>query len=73
MSEVILSNIQIWRMKSREGTMTLEDSRAAIAAIRKERVGASEVSAASKTKKAATAAKKAPVNVSSLLDELGSL
>lgn len=73
MSEVILSNIQIWRMKSREGTMTVEDSRAAIAAIRKERVGASEVSAKSGVKKAATAAKKAPVNSDDLLSELGDL
>jgi hypothetical protein len=73
MSEVILSNIQIWRMKSRDGTMTLEDSRAAIAAIRKERVGASEVSAKSGVKKAATAAKKVPVNSDDLLLELGDL
>jgi hypothetical protein len=73
MSEAIMSNIQIWRMKAKEGTMTLEEARDAIAAIRKERVGASEVSAASKTKKAATAAKKAPVDVDSLMDELGNL
>lgn len=73
MSEVIMSNIQIWRMKAKEGTLTLEDSRAAIAAIRKERVGASEVSAGSKEKKAVAAKKKAPVDSNSLLDELGSL
>ena len=73
MSEVIMSSIQIWRMKSKEGTMSLEDSRAAIAAIRKERVAASEVSATSKVKKAATAAKKAPVDSNSLLDDLANM
>jgi len=57
-------------MKSKEGTMTIDDYRAAIAAIRKERVGASEVSATSRGKKAATAAKKVPVDGNSLLDEL---
>lgn len=70
MSDVIVNNIQIWRMKSKEGTMTIDDYRAAIAAIRKERVGASEVSATSRVKKAATAAKKVPVDGNSLLDEL---
>ena len=73
MSDVIVNNIQIWRMKSKEGTMTIDDYRAAIAAIRKERVGASEVSATSRVKKAATAAKKVPVDGNSLLDELGNL
>ncbi len=73
MSEVIVNNIQIWRMKSKEGTMTIDDYRAAIAAIRKERVGASEVSATSRVKKAATAAKKVPVDGNSLLDELEGL
>ena len=73
MSEVIMSNIQIWRMKAKDGTMTLDDARAAIAAIRKERTGASEVSAVSKTRKAATAAKKVPVDSGALLGELDDL
>lgn len=70
MSDVILSNIQIWRAKAADGTLSMEDCRAAIAAIRKERVGAAAVSAASKATKAATAAKKAPVDSDALIDSL---
>jgi len=71
MSEVILSNIQIWRQKSRDGTITLDEMREAIAAIRKERVGAGEVSAVSKERKAVAKAKAAPIDSQALLGELG--
>jgi hypothetical protein len=71
MSEVILSNIQLWRQKCRDGSITLDEMREAIAAIRKERVQASETSTASKTKKAAAKAKEAPINSDDLLSELG--
>lgn len=69
-SEVILSNIQIWRQKARDGTMTVEEQRQAIDAIRKERIGASAVSAASKTKTAAAKAKAAPIDSDAMLDSL---
>ena len=70
MSDVINSNVQVWRAKSREGTITQEEMRLAIAAIRKERVGASAVSAASKTKVATAKAKAAPIDSDALLDGL---
>ena len=71
MSEIIMSNIQLWRAKSRDGTITIEEMRQAIAAIRKERVGASTVSADSKEKKAAVSKKKAPIDSNAMLGELG--
>jgi hypothetical protein len=71
LSEIILSNIQIWRQKSRDGTMTLEDTRAAIAAIRKERTQAGTISAASKERKSTAKAKAAPIDSNALLGQLG--
>lgn len=70
-SEVINTNIQLWREKARAGTLTLEETRAAIAAIRKERVSANAVSAASTAKKAAAKAKAGPIDSEALLSELG--
>jgi hypothetical protein len=70
MSEIIMSNIQIWRAKAADGTITLDEMRQAIQAIRIERVGASASSAASKEKKAVTAAKKLPIDSDALLDGL---
>ena len=73
MSDTIAANIQIWRQKSRDGTITREEMKEAIAAIRKERVGASAKSAVSRERKAtATAkAKVAPIDSDALLGELG--
>lgn len=73
MSEYILQNIQLLRQKSLDGTITLEEMREAIAAIRKERVGAQEVSTKSKEKKATVAKKKAPIDSEDLLSELDDL
>lgn len=70
-SETISANIQVWRQKAREGTLTTDEMRQAIAAIRKERVGASAVSAASTARKTAAKAAKAPVDSEALLSELG--
>lgn len=70
-SEVINSQIQVWRQKAADGTITLEEMREAIAAIRKERVAASEKSSASKTRTATAKAKAAPIDSDSLLSELG--
>ena len=70
MSDVILSNVQIWRQKARDGTITVEEMREAINAIRKDRIGASAVSAASKTKTATAKAKAAPIDSDAMLDSL---
>jgi cytochrome c-type biogenesis protein CcmH/NrfG len=79
MSEVIASKLQEWRQKSADGTITLEEMREAIAAIRKERVNAQEKSTTSRTRKAkadassggTTSSKSAPIDSDSLLGELG--
>lgn len=66
-------NIQVWRQKALEGTITTDEMRQAIAAIRKERVQASEVSEKSTAKRTATKAKAAaaPIDSDALLGELG--
>lgn len=69
-SEVIQANLQLWRQKALAGTLTLEESREAIAAIRKERAGASEKSTAAKTTRTAAKAKNAPIDSDKLLGEL---
>jgi exoribonuclease R len=71
MSEIIQMSVQLWRQKSLEGTLSIEEMRLAVAAIRKERLGQGAVSAASKEKKVAVAAKKKPVDSDALLGELG--
>lgn len=71
MSTVIQTSIQLWRQKSRDGTISLDEMRQAIAAIRQERVGASSVSAASTERKVVAKAKKVPINSDDLLSELG--
>lgn len=70
MSEVILSNIQIWRQKARDGTITVEEMRQAVDAIRKDRIGATAISATSKTKAATAKAKAAPIDSDAMLDSL---
>lgn len=67
MSEVIMSNIQLWKQKAKEGTLTRDEMRQAVAAIRAERVGAGAVSAVAKEKKATATAKKAPIDSDALL------
>jgi len=68
MSEVIMSNIQLWRQKAAEGTLTTEEMKQAIAAIRAERTGAAGSSAVSKERKAVATAKKAPIDGDALLN-----
>ena len=70
MSEVIQGSIQIWRQKSLDGTITIDEMRQAIAAIRRERVGASEKSSASRERKTTAKAKAAPIDSEALLGEL---
>lgn len=69
MSQVIQSQIQTWRAKVADGTITTDELREAIAAIRKERVGAAGVSAASTERKTVSRAKAkaAPINSDDLL------
>ncbi len=73
MSDAINANIQLWRQKAREGTLTLAESRQAVEAIRKERVSAGEKSANSREVKAmkASKAKAAPIDGDSLLLQFG--
>lgn len=69
MSEVILSNVQVWRQKILSGVvLPPEEMKEAIAAIRKERVGASVVSAASKEKKVSARAKLEAIDSDKLLN-----
>lgn len=73
MSDVIQANIQMWRAKAAEGSITMEEMIEAIKAIRKERVNAQEVSTKSR---ATTAKKKAaaqPIDSDDLLSGLDSL
>lgn len=75
MSDTIITQIQSWRQGAAAGTLTLDEMRQAIAAIRKERVEASAVSSASKERKATAKAKAnaAPIDSDALLGELGGL
>ena len=65
MSDVIAGSIQIWRQKSLDGTITLDEMRQAIAAIRRERIGAAEKSTVSRATKAK--AKAEPIDGEALL------
>jgi hypothetical protein len=60
------AQVQTWRRKAADGTLTKEEMRLAIAALRQGRVSASVASA--KSKKA-----KAPINADDLLKELDGL
>jgi Arc/MetJ-type ribon-helix-helix transcriptional regulator len=70
-SEVIATNLQTWRQKARDGTISLEEMREAVAAIRKERIGASVASAASKERKTTAKEKAKPIDSGELLKQLG--
>lgn len=72
MSPDMHTKIQLWRQKAREGTLTQEEMREAIAALREDRIGAAAVSGASRERKATSRAK-ASVNSDDLLSELDGL
>lgn len=72
MSPEMQAKIQIWRQKHREGTLSPEEYREALKAIREDRVGAAATSAASRGRKTASRAK-ANVNSDDLLSELDGL
>lgn len=60
------TKIQLWRQRAREGTLTQEELKEAIHALREDRVKSAKTSATSR-------AKKAPVNSDDLLGELDSI
>ena len=66
------AQVQLWRQKSREGTLTQDEMRQAILILRQDRVGAAGVSATAKARKQKTADNKR-VNSDDLLSELDSL
>ena len=66
MSQIITSQIQLWRQQARDGTITKDDMKLAIEAIRKERVASSEKSTVSRAKKAP----KQEIDSDDLLSEL---
>lgn len=69
-SDVIDKNISYWRKKAREGTLSVEEMREALALIRVERVSADSVSAKSTTKRVAAKAKAQPIDSDELLKGL---
>jgi hypothetical protein len=71
-SQATQEQIIAWRTKARDGTLTREEMKQAIDILRADRKRAGETSAKSKTKKAATAAKK-DIDSDGLLDELAGL
>lgn len=71
MSDVVNTSVQVWRQRAREGTLTVEEMKVAIQAIRTERMGQGAVSAVAKEKKVAVAKKKEPIDSNALLGELG--
>lgn len=68
MSEVIATKLQEWRRKAQDGTMTPEEQREAIAAIRKERVGASIASSGAKERRVTKNEKLKAIDSDKLLD-----
>lgn len=72
MSPEASAKVQLWRQKAREGTLTLEETREALAYLRQDRINAATSSAKASTKKAAGTAKKS-IDSDSLLDELDNL
>lgn len=67
-SAIINEKIQEWRQKIAAGTMSNEEMKEALTAIRKERVGASEVSATARAKRATAKEKLAAIDSDKLLD-----
>ena len=68
MSTIIATQLQTWRQKCLDGSITQAEMRDAIAAIRKERIASSEKSAVSREKKVTA---KTPVDADALLSKFG--
>ena len=73
MTPEALSEIESLRARITSGNYTIDDCRRAVEIMREGRAIAAEQSATSRTKKAAAAAKKVPVNVDDLLSGLDAL
>ena len=69
MDPILASNVLIWRAKAAEGTLTTEEMKEAISALRAGRVSASAASDKSRAKKAV----KVIPTANDLLKELGEL
>ena len=66
------TQVQLWRQKAREGTLTQDDMKEALIALRESRQAAGAVSATSREKKVVAKAKK-NINSDDLLNELDGL
>ncbi len=71
-SPELQAKIQTWRQKAREGTLSADEMREAIAALRQDRVMASATSAVAKERKSTARAKK-DINSDAMLGELEDL
>jgi alkylhydroperoxidase/carboxymuconolactone decarboxylase family protein YurZ len=67
------AQIQVWRQKCNDNTITKEELKEALALLARGRVAGAAASAESKSRKSSAAAKKAPVDSDKLLGELGDL
>ena len=66
------TQVQLWRQKAREGTLTQDDMKEALIALRESRQAAGAISATSRATKGEVRAKKA-INSDNLLNELDNL
>ena len=66
------TQVQLWRQKAREGTLTQDEMKEALIALRESRQAAGAVSATSREKKAIAKVKK-NINSDDLLNELDGL
>lgn len=66
------TQVQLWRQKAREGTLTQDDMKEALIALRASRQAAGAVSATSRAAKGEARTKKA-INSDNLLNELDNL
>jgi len=72
MSPELSAKVQLWRQKAREGTLTQDEMREAIATLRAERTGAAATSEKSREKKAGVRAK-ANISSDDLLSQLDNI
>jgi lipopolysaccharide export system protein LptC len=74
MSTTINENVQSWRVRAQDGTITLDEMKLAIEAIRKERAATEAAPKAPRTRAAASKKQKPEdINSDDLLKELGGL
>lgn len=71
-SPELLNQISIWRAKSADGTISLEELREAVKTLRENRMNSAEAAAKSKAG-GSKKTKAAPVDAGNLLDQLNGL